>query len=73
MTACKWLRYFRILAAMLLLAGAVTSGVSAQTGNGSIHGVIVDQTGGAVPNASVVVVSASGQMTSATAVRVNHL
>ncbi len=69
MTSCKWLRYFRILAAMLLLAGAATSRVSAQAGNGSIHGVIVDQTGGAVPNASVVVVSASGQMTSATANR----
>ena len=52
-----------------LLVVATASRLPAQTGSGSIHGVVQDQTGGAVPNATVVAISASGQRTPATASR----
>src|SRR5580698_1702814 len=69
MISCRWLRYSRIIAMIFLLAAAGTSGLSAQTGTGSIHGVVQDQTRGAVPNAAVVVTGPSGQTTPATAGR----
>src|SRR5580704_15321004 len=63
------LRYLRIGAMVLLFALTAGGRLLAQTGNGSIHGTVVDQTGGAVPSATVTAVTADGQKTSGTASR----
>jgi len=72
MKICHWPPFLRAasivrIVVIVLLAFACAGRSMAQSGTGSIHGQVTDQSGGAVPNAPVTATGPSGQVISAPA------